>query len=143
MPCEEGTLFSQAFLHHAFRSECRTVPQISAQPRGGQGQTHGRIRNLLEGVVRSNSKDNFGVRGDGHTVVAAGLEHALRLPLSGGHAPLIHGAVGATGNQPAVICIPHHGADLRGRRHTRQRVHTYTHSLPWKRRTSSSHVPLD
>lgn len=86
-----------------------------SSPGPGRGrQTHGRIGDLLEGMVRSNSKDNFAIRGDGYTVVAAGLDHTFRLPLSCGQIPFIYSTVCATRNQFAVIYIPRNGTNLQG-----------------------------
>lgn len=121
--------------------------QVSATARRwGRGrQTHGRIGNLLEGMVRSNSKDNFAIRGDGYTVVAAGLEHTFRLSLSRGQIPFIYSTVCATRNQFAIICIPRNGTNLQGIKICPVKdTHTHTcTTLTWKRRMNSSRVPLD
>lgn len=104
---EKGPCSHEPSSHHASGGpHGASVCRAGRQPGAGAGRTHRRVCNLLEGLVRSNCKDDFGIRGDSDTVVAAGLQDALRLSLSRGQTPFIHGPVRAAGNQFAVIRVP-------------------------------------
>lgn len=83
-------------------------------------QAHRGIRNLLDGLIRADSEDNFCVRGYCHSTVTARLEHTLRFSLAILEIPFIYRSIWATADQFIIIYAPDNRAHLRTENDTMQ-----------------------